>query len=118
MDRRNCYRNREIIEKYRDTHSEIAMGQLTGHTMSQRKITFVKMVVPQLNDDDQWNYLGMFPDYASAVREYTQRTLTKPDDTLIAINGVFRTLQPDSGEFFFGLPSASFLQALLWYPEP
>lgn len=78
----------------------------------------IKLVVPQLNVDDQWNYLGMFPDYALAVREYTQRTLTKPDDTLIAINGVFRTLQPDSGEFYFGLPSAYFLQALLWYPEP
>lgn len=60
----------------------------------------------------------MFPDYASAVREYTQRTLTKPDDTLIAINGVFRALQPDFGEFYFGLPSAYFLEALLWYPEP
>ncbi|KAH6676799.1 heterokaryon incompatibility protein-domain-containing protein, partial [Halenospora varia] len=78
----------------------------------------LKMVMPQLNVDDQWTYLGMFPDYVSAVREYTQRTLTKPDDTLIAINGVFRTLQPDSGDFHFGLPSAYFLQALMWYPEP
>lgn len=88
------------------------------HYAPDGKSTLLKMVIPQLNVDDQWNYLGMFPDYAMAVREYTQRTLTKPDDTLIAIGGVFRTLQPDSGEFHFGLPSAYFLQALLWYPEP
>lgn len=88
------------------------------HYAPNGKSLLVKMVVPQLNIDDEWNYLGMFPDYASAVREYTQRTLTKPDDTLIAINGVFRTLQPDSGDFYFGLPSAYFLQSLLWYPEP
>ncbi|CZR50745.1 uncharacterized protein PAC_00619 [Phialocephala subalpina] len=87
------------------------------HYAPDGKSTLLKMVVPQLNVDDQWNYLGMFPVYAMAVREYTQRTLTKPDDTLIAINGVFRTLQPDSGELHFGLPSAYFLQALLWYPE-
>ena len=88
------------------------------HYAPDGKSMLLKMVVPQLNVDDQWNYLGMFPDYAMAVREYTQRTLTKPDDTLIAIKGVFSTLQPDSGEFYFGLPSAYFLQALLWYPEP
>lgn len=87
------------------------------HYAPDGKSLMLKIVMPQLNVDDQWTYLGMFPDYASAVREYTQRTLAKPDDTLVAISGVFRTLQPDSGDFHYGLPSAYFLQALMWYPE-
>jgi len=88
------------------------------HYVPNSKSLLIKLVLPQLNVDDQWKYLGMFPDYASAIREYTKRTLTQPNDALTAINGVFRTLQPDSGTFYFGLPSAYFLQALLWYPKP
>ena len=55
----------------------------------------------------------MFPDFALAVREYTQRTLTIQSGALVATNGLFRTLWPDSSEFHFGLPLAYFLQTLL-----
>jgi hypothetical protein len=82
------------------------------------KLLLLKMIVPQLHVDDQWSYLGRFPDYAAAIREYTQRTLTNPNDILIAISGVLKTLKPDTGQFICGLPKAYFAQSLLWYPEP
>jgi hypothetical protein len=83
-----------------------------------KKLLLVKMVIPQLNVGDEWNYLGKFPDYAAAIREYSQRNLTDHGDVLIAINGLLRTLQIDAGQFISGLPEAHFLQSLLWHPEP
>ena len=82
------------------------------------RLRMLKLVMPELNLDDQWKYLGKFPDYVAAVREYTHRSLSDPDDTLIAIDGVFRTLRPDTGRFIRGLPEGYFLPSLLWYPEP
>jgi hypothetical protein len=82
------------------------------------KALFIQVVLPQLKVDDQWSYLGKFPDYAAAIREYTQRTLTQPADSFVAIEGVLRTLEKDSGEFIKGLPRNYFSQSLLWYAEP
>ena len=82
------------------------------------KAKLLNYVIPELNMNDQWNYSGKFPDYAAAIREYTSRSLSDPDDKLIAIEGIFRTLRSDTGHFIFGLPEAYFLPSLLWYPEP
>jgi Heterokaryon incompatibility protein (HET) len=81
-------------------------------------VPFIRMFVPQLLIDDEWNYLGKFPDYAAAIKEYTQRELSHPSDNLVAIEGVLSTLQAELGRFFFGLPSGFFSQSLLWYPTP
>lgn len=78
----------------------------------------IKMLIPKLEIDNQWSYLGSFPDYAAAVREYSRRSLTKESDVLNAIKGVFRTLESDCGDFIFGLPSQYFSQSLLWFPRP
>ena len=61
-------------------------------------------------------YLGKFSDYAAALREYTCRSLSNPEDKLKAIHGVFRTLRSDTGNFFHGHPENYFLQSLLWHP--
>jgi len=82
------------------------------------KAKLLNFVIPEFNMIDQWNYLGKFPDYVAAVREYTSRTLSDPDDTLLAIDGILRTLRSDTGHFIFGLPERYFLPSLLWYPEP
>lgn len=74
--------------------------------------------MPELRADDQWDYLRKFPDYVAVLREYTHRTLSRQEDILNAINGVFRTLRPDPGRFICGLPEGYFIQALLWYPDP
>jgi len=86
------------------------------HIPSQ-KLLLVKMVIPQSNINDEWNYLGKFPDYAAAIREYTQRELTDRNDVLIAIKGILRTLQIDAGHFIRGLPETHPWQSLLWHPE-
>lgn len=78
----------------------------------------IRIVFPYLEADDPWSYLGQFPDYVAAVREYSQRSLTKPEDALRAVGGVFRTMESSMGEFHYGLPEVHFLQSLLWYPEP
>lgn len=83
-----------------------------------RKLYFVKTFVPQLNIDDEWNYLGKFPDYAAAIKEYSQRTLSNRKDTLIAVDGVLKTLRLDAGRFVKGVPEAHLLQSLLWHGEP
>ena len=72
------------------------------------KLLLLKLIVPQLHVDDQWNYLGRFPDYAAAIREYTQRTLTNPNDIPIAITGVLRTLESDTRQFISELPKTYF----------
>ncbi|KAH8888540.1 HET-domain-containing protein [Thozetella sp. PMI_491] len=82
------------------------------------KTMLLKIFLPQLNVDDPWGYLGRFPDYAAAVREYTQRTVSNPNDILKAIHGVFLTLKSDTGDFIYGHPENYFLQSLLWHPEP
>ncbi|KAK5318051.1 hypothetical protein LTR70_005535 [Exophiala xenobiotica] len=76
------------------------------------------MVIPQLSVSNEWNYLGKSPDYAAAIREYSQRDLTDQGDVLLAIDGLLRTLRLDAGRFVAGLPEAHFLQSLLWHPEP
>jgi hypothetical protein len=83
-----------------------------------RKALFMQAIIPQLRADDEWSYLGKFPDYTAAIREYTQRTMTQPADSFVAIEGVLRTLERDTGKFLRGLPSQYFAQSLLWYPEP
>lgn len=86
----------------------------THHTRHE----LIRIVFPYLEVDDPWSYLGQFPDYVAAVREYSQRSLTKPEDALRAVGGVFRTMESSMGEFHYGLPEVHFLQSLLWYPEP
>lgn len=88
------------------------------HLSYDIKTEFIKFIFPYLNVDDPWGYLGLFPDYIAAVREYSQRSLTSQDDILRAIGGVFSTMEKSMGKFQHGLPEAHFLQSLLWYPEP
>jgi hypothetical protein len=73
---------------------------------------------PQLNIEDEWNYLGSLLDYTSAVQEYTKRTLTDPKDMLFAISGVLEAMEDALGEFILGLPQTRFLESLLWFPDP
>ncbi|KAF2267456.1 HET-domain-containing protein [Lojkania enalia] len=52
--------------------------------------------------------------YTSIVREYTQRTLSNPDDAVNAVLGILRTLK-NTGPFYHGLPREFFDEALLWH---
>jgi hypothetical protein len=73
---------------------------------------------PTLRDRGDNQYLGAFPAYAAAVREYTRRTLANPDkDVLVAIKGIFQTIKKWTGRFYQGIPEKFFLDGLLWYPE-
>src|SRR5262249_10334928 len=50
-----------------------------AHEVSM-KVQLLKLIMPELNVHDQWNYLGNFPDYIAVVREYTHRILEDPND--------------------------------------
>ena len=75
----------------------------------------LKAFIPQLGVADDWSYLGKFTDYAAAIHEYSQRELLNPDDMLLAVTGILRTLQMDAGHFICGLPETHLLQSLLWH---
>jgi len=57
------------------------------------------------------------PTYAYLIKEYTQRSLTYKKDSLDAISGVLRALDPSELAFCAGLPRKWLPLALLWQPE-
>ena len=87
------------------------------HVPDYRALEMQRLYNAHLKIEDEWNYLGGFMDYASAVEEYSKRQLTDPKDTLFAISGILETLQDVTGRFILGLPKKHFLESLLWYPD-
>ncbi|KAJ9504305.1 hypothetical protein H2202_000361 [Exophiala xenobiotica] len=77
----------------------------------------LKCFNPQLQVEDEWEYLGGFLGYAAAVQEYTKRELSDPTDVLFAFSGILETMEDVTGKFICGLPEDYFLESLLWYPE-
>lgn len=78
-----------------------------------------QMLLPdRLSTKDEWDYLGSFLDYASAVEEFTKRQLTDPEDVLFAISGVIDTIKSVTEQFTLGLSESNILESLLWYPNP
>lgn len=88
-----------------------------GRDQMNTRASLLKHYNPQLQVEDEWDYLGGFLDYSAAIQEYTRRTLSDDNDTLWAINGVLETMEEVTGKFFLGLPRKHFLESLLWYPE-
>lgn len=86
------------------------------HTPSL-KLQFVKVVLPSLDISDEWSYLGRFPDYAAAVREYSLRELSDNKDILMAVNGILRSLEADNRRLICGIPETHLLQSLLWHSK-
>lgn len=60
---------------------------------------------------------GSFANYAAVVEEYTQRTLTNVGDSLPAIEGVLRVLDPAPDAYVAGVCRRYFLEAILWHPK-
>jgi len=78
----------------------------------------LKVLNGSLNTEDRFEHMAGFLDYATAVHEYTTRSLTVPSDIPYAIKGVLETLKPHIGEFHFGLPERFLLDSLMWLPMP